>query len=216
MKLRFGFTLAEVLITLGIIGIVAAMTIPTLLQNNYEKQTITKLRQTQSILAQAIRMAQEEYGDISGWDITGINENSAKIIANNLKPFLKIATDCGVYDPNARCTPNSNYKQLNGSKSINFSTYSSAYKIVLLNGIYLYINARDITDNKAICFTVDTNGKFGPNTYGIDTFMFLLDNEGKFIEPAGLDGENCSKDSTGFRCTNYVLRTGNMNYLHKK
>lgn len=37
MRFKFGFTLAEVLITLGIIGIVAAMTIPTLLQNNYEK-----------------------------------------------------------------------------------------------------------------------------------------------------------------------------------
>ena len=37
-KLRFGFTLAEVLITLGIIGVVAAMTIPNLIANNKAKK----------------------------------------------------------------------------------------------------------------------------------------------------------------------------------
>ena len=45
-KVRLGFTLAEVLITLGIIGIVAAMTIPTLMQKYYEKQTVAHLKET--------------------------------------------------------------------------------------------------------------------------------------------------------------------------
>ena len=67
MKKYFGFTLAEVLITLGIIGVVAAITIPNLIQNNYEKRTVSLLRQTQSILAQAVRMAEEEYGSVEGW-----------------------------------------------------------------------------------------------------------------------------------------------------
>ena len=39
-KVKFGFTLAEVLITLGIIGVVAAMTIPTLMQKYYEKARV--------------------------------------------------------------------------------------------------------------------------------------------------------------------------------
>ena len=39
---KVGFTLAEVLITLGIIGVVAAMTIPTLMQKYYEKQPVEK------------------------------------------------------------------------------------------------------------------------------------------------------------------------------
>ena len=43
---RVAFTLAEVLITLGIIGIVAAMTIPTLIVNYQKKQTVSKLKQT--------------------------------------------------------------------------------------------------------------------------------------------------------------------------
>ena len=61
MKLYKGFTLTEILITLGIIGIISAISIPALLQKNYEKRTIVKLRQTQSILTQAIKMAEEEY-----------------------------------------------------------------------------------------------------------------------------------------------------------
>lgn len=76
--MKKGFTLAEVLITLGIIGIVAAMTIPTLLQKNYERQTVVKLRQTQSILTQAIRMTEEEYGDIENWGIKTKDVNSIK------------------------------------------------------------------------------------------------------------------------------------------
>lgn len=73
---KAGFTLAEVLITLGIIGIVAAMTIPNLIQKNYEHQTVTKLKKTHSIISQAMRLASEEYGDPSGWEIFGNTEAS--------------------------------------------------------------------------------------------------------------------------------------------
>lgn len=62
MYKKSAFTLAEVLITLGIIGVVAAMTIPTLLAKYQEKQTVTKLKQTYSILSQAIRSVQEDVG----------------------------------------------------------------------------------------------------------------------------------------------------------
>lgn len=43
-KVQVGFTLAEVLITLGIIGVVAAMTIPTLMTNYQKKSTATQLK----------------------------------------------------------------------------------------------------------------------------------------------------------------------------
>lgn len=47
------FTLAEVLITLGIIGIVAAMTIPTLITNHQKRQTVVKLQRAISVMNQA-------------------------------------------------------------------------------------------------------------------------------------------------------------------
>lgn len=52
---KIAFTLAEVLITLGIIGIVAAMTLPALINKYQQKQTITQLQKVYSVLNQALR-----------------------------------------------------------------------------------------------------------------------------------------------------------------
>ena len=61
-KVKFGFTLAEVLITLGIIGVVAAMTIPTLIANTRSQQYRSRFKKTISTLSQAARMSQAQYG----------------------------------------------------------------------------------------------------------------------------------------------------------
>lgn len=58
-----GFTLAEVLITLGIIGIVAAMTLPTLIQNYKNRVVETRLKKFYSTMNQAVLMAEAQYGD---------------------------------------------------------------------------------------------------------------------------------------------------------
>lgn len=65
---KSGFTLAEVLITLGIIGVVAAMTMPVLV-SNYRKNVVeTRLKKFYSSMNQAIKMAEAEYGDVNQWD----------------------------------------------------------------------------------------------------------------------------------------------------
>ena len=64
------FTLAEVLITLGIIGVVAAMTIPTLIVNTRAQQFRSKFKKTVSTLSQAARLNQAQYG----YDFSGINK----------------------------------------------------------------------------------------------------------------------------------------------
>ena len=61
MTKRFGFTLAEVLITLGIIGVVAAMTIPTLIANTNGAKYRSQFKKTISTLNQAGLMAQAQY-----------------------------------------------------------------------------------------------------------------------------------------------------------
>jgi prepilin-type N-terminal cleavage/methylation domain-containing protein len=92
---KAAFTLAEVLITLGIIGIVAAMTIPTLMGNYQKKATETRLKATYSILANAVRLVEEEYG--TGYDMTeGLSNlswnptNSATVFNKYLAPHLKV------------------------------------------------------------------------------------------------------------------------------
>lgn len=62
-----GFTLAEVLITIGIIGIVAEITIPELTANFQKQKTVTRLKDAYSTLYQAIRFSEIDNGDISTW-----------------------------------------------------------------------------------------------------------------------------------------------------
>ena len=63
------FTLAEVLITLGVIGVVAAMTMPTLIQNHRKQEVVTKLKKIYSMVNQAIKLSEVEYGDHENWDM---------------------------------------------------------------------------------------------------------------------------------------------------
>lgn len=85
-KINYGFTLAEVLITLGIIGVVAAMTMPSLIANHQEKVTVTKVKKVYSILSQAYLIAVEEYGTPDEWGTTARDagdENDENYSAGN-------------------------------------------------------------------------------------------------------------------------------------
>lgn len=74
------FTLAEVLITLGIIGIVASLTLPSLIQKYHEKQRVVQLKKAYSVLQNAFLMAKDEYGEITDWGLT--ITNTGKVDAN--------------------------------------------------------------------------------------------------------------------------------------
>src|SRR5574344_267365 len=85
------FTLAEVLIVLGIIGVIAAMTIPTLIQNYQKNQTVTHLKATYTILYQALKSAEADYGDMSTWDFPTNDDNAqtVKFLHTYMLPYLK-------------------------------------------------------------------------------------------------------------------------------
>ena len=215
LSLKPAFTLAEVLITLGIIGVVAAITIPNLIQKNFEKQTVVKLRETQSILTQAIKMAEEEYGEVPGWGITGHDVKSANIIFNNIKPFLKVALECGLDDSKGRCMYPKNYKMLNGQTyGGNHAIGGAYYKFLLLNGAGIW--CRGDSEYKGgsyiICY-IDVNGKSQPNTIGKDLFDFYYSN-GSIVPVGGPDDKRCNKNNNGWGCAWQVLHNQNMNYLH--
>ena len=225
---KAGFTLAEVLITLGIIGIVAAMTIPNLIQKNYEHQTVAKLKETHSILSQAIRMASEEYGEPSGWDIFGASEENAIKFMNNIKPFIKITTDCGTYDEEGKCMTKGPIYQMN-QKTIWSNSYAKArgyYKFCLMNGSCLWFRTarqNEYVDSKGYIgtFFIDTNGSKQPNAFGWDVFTFNIQND--VLIPEGCDKNfndykiSCkNKNSVGNGCACYMNLNNNMNYLHTK
>lgn len=73
--MKKGFTLAEVLITLGVIGVVAAMTMPTLIQNHKRHEVETKLKKFYSTINQAIKLSEAENGTCNEWDLDMLNHN---------------------------------------------------------------------------------------------------------------------------------------------
>lgn len=88
----YGFTLAEVLITLGIIGIAASMTMPSLIQNHKEKETVAKLKKINSVLSQALISAIDESGTtVDQWNLEGgdSKNGSQYLVDNYFKPYFK-------------------------------------------------------------------------------------------------------------------------------
>lgn len=198
------------------------MTIPNLIQNNYERKTISQLRETQSILSQAMRMAEEEYGDVEGWDLEPYStEESILKVADKLRYFLKIAIDCGTYDPENKCLPTNDYHYRSGDPTNgNHSTTRYIWKFVLLNGSL--IEVRTGGENKRVLtFWIDTNGKKLPNQYGTDYFVFAYSENS--LRPLGAPDSDApyeqqckNKISSGVGCAYYVLNNNNMNYLRNK
>lgn len=84
-----GFTLAEVLITLGIIGVVAAMTLPGLIQNYQKKVTATKLKKFYSTMNQAIKLSEADNGDCDTWEYPTTIENLPVFVNKYLSNYIK-------------------------------------------------------------------------------------------------------------------------------
>ncbi len=216
-----GFTLAEVLITLVIVGVIAAITIPIIHNNYIEQVTVSKVKKFHSTMNQALRLAIANEGvSVDNWDIyeESINMKANKLISP-LKPYLKIMKDCG-YDTSKDCSDAGKIKALNG----NFwhEDSSTYYRLILDDGAVMTIRTHEHNDSsKHKCGTdngvedvcgfifYDVNGNKKPNTIGKDFFCF-------YIHPNHIIGHHafndCNKHSFGWACTNYILQHGDMNY----
>ena len=96
MTKRFGFTLAEVLITLGIIGVVAAMTIPSLLHSTGQQEFKTGFKKMISVLNQVITLNvaidNSDFSTMTGVG-TGTDSNSLYSMLNAKMSVTRTATD---------------------------------------------------------------------------------------------------------------------------
>lgn len=152
--MKNGFTLAEVLITLGIIGIVAAMTIPTLITNYQKKTTATRVKKAYAELLQAIKLSENDNDSMESWTVGNdvSIENTEKYIEKYIMPYYKGLTLCseGLDDKcgNPMSEAGANYLTMNGT------TLSFLYRPT---GIYVII---------------DVNNKSNPNRIGYDAFYF--------------------------------------------
>lgn len=219
--MKKGFTLAEVLITLGIIGIVAAMTLPTLIQKYQDKSDYSQLQKVYSQLLQATLSVEQEYGSISEWGMVANSEESSKLLHDRYKKYFKVLKTCE--DDVTVCLNDITYKSSTGNDYGKFTDVSrSAFQ--LSDGTILMF--RSSMDNLALVnIYVDLNGWRKPNQLGNDFFYFYYIRTDNIIRPAGLYLDENEKqsmfqnyclNSAGYMCTNWLLEKGNKDYLRCK
>ena len=170
---RVAFTLAEVLITLGIIGIVAALTMPSLIAHHRKKVLQTALLKTYSELQQANLKLQTD--GINLYEISSTPER-AQIL---MEQFQGQTTIDGINDWNGS---NNRLKELYGGRGLygHANNHAGSHSTCDNSGIWTDNIGRlwlfNDTD-KQIC--VDINGVKGPNRYGYDYFVFYHDENNK-------------------------------------
>ena len=162
------FTLAEVLSVVVILGVVAAIMIPSTITKVQKRETLTRFRIAYNLLTDITERARIENG---GYPPS--NMNSTDIFNTYFRPYLSIARDCGTGNQqgNDRCFAgqNGSWYNIDNGNGCGYNC-NSYYKVILKNGMSLAAG-----DNSTAGFNifVDINGpKKGYSKLGQDVFMF--------------------------------------------
>lgn len=230
-KKKAAFTLAEVLITLGVIGVVAAMTIPTLISKIQKQQIESQIRENYSSIAQVMKMAEND--DIGPVNIDLSNGSLAinkKWFETYIVPYMKVEQVC--YSTGGCWHKYGVVKTLNGvapiwetkvgisDSLIGGIGYALAFRTA--KGSYFDTDTSSITQtsdifgvdstDNSIQFYFDVNGDRKPNIIGKDIYILVYDSDRGLI-PAGFDRtkeevkENC-ESGNGYWCLWYVKDNG--------
>lgn len=195
-KPKKGFTLAEVLITLGIIGVISAMVVPQLQASVRKQQLRTKFLKTYSMLQQTFKTM--EANDVSLDSGTyKFKQNGffyqtfAKYIKNTQTCYGNYKFPC--YDP----SPSTNrYKSLDGKSTISYAFLDDG-QIVLLDGTLLIFENEIYSQSstmRIIIIFADLNGYNNqPNRLGYDLFAFQFINNQ--LLPMGAEGTKYTGDN---------------------
>ena len=231
------FTLAEVLITLGIIGVVAAISIPSLITKINNKGYAEQLIKTYSILQNVTNKIIEEEGAPSTWRwvIRGTDADDAANdrIIDLYKNKLKVVHYCKSTWGDSKCVDRRSIKyrgldkqgapNIYNNDRVNTDIFGD-YQVVLPDGVVIGFRFSTKTNAvywgmvSALGFTVDINGKKKPNVVGRDIFYFYLDKAtGKVLpfinnESTNKNANTCEVDKSGASCAYRVITEGKMNY----
>jgi len=223
LKKNIAFTLAEIVIVMGIIGVIGVLAVSNAKKDTDVAEKVAQLRKTNQILEAAFATAVMENGTIDTWGTSGGSPSLQ--IWNVIKNYLKFQKVC---DTNTGCWQTGNQYGINGEESSTNIDASQYYpKAILSNGVSItmgtFLNHGDEEYVEEICdILVDVNGTKGLNTYGNDIFGFTVTKEG-LIKPVSLSMyypyptksvggiPNCK--IIGVYCTGWVLKFGNMDYL---
>ena len=233
-----GFTLSEVLITLAIIGVVAALTLPTMIANHQKKVYVVQLQKAISTLEQGFKMMMADDA-VDNLDYTSVFQ----LCANTLQPNGDPAGDCllGAYDSDEATKQffdawkdyfniseintigkDITIYNLNGEADDSRIYNSNDYVIKFADGMWFDMGSGLLTypsyshknevNNKYYqimgCFGIDVNGAKGPNTYGRDIFWLCLSSDGTIGGDYG-DGTKGTCTSDSYAsCVSYLMNNG--------
>ena len=215
MKIN-GFTLAEVLIALVVIGIVSAITIPSLINKTNNEEAVSKLKKTYSTLSQATNQIIAEEGtskaSVGGW------ADNSEHVYQLYKSRLNNTKECGNTTKCFDQIKDVGYKRLDGK---GFDTAwvegSLTRRLILADGVQItFLHKSDTCEfdtysrtNRCVEIGVDVNGAKKPNTWGRDAFRFAITDKG--LQPYGCDID-CIEQGGGSLCACKVLRESAINY----
>ena len=221
---ELAFTLAEVLITLGIIGIVAALTLPNLISNYREKQTITQVKKAYSLLSQALTSAISEYGNLNDWQ-----DDSKEFFDSVIYERLNVVKTCSLP---TKCS-GLNYTRPPAyvlDNGMVFQTTARKTNVEDENGYHQCRtslaqanNSTGIHYGNCAVVMVDLNGSKKPNRAGRDIFEFRVYTDG--VLPAGHTHSNSNDgfdqcnlnfdqvEPLSSNCTAWAVFRENMDYL---
>ncbi len=171
--MKKAFTLAEVLLVVGIIGMVSALTIPNLKNNIDEDTNIAKLKATYGQLEAAIAAVVADYGSKKDAEDSCASGTTLVCFNNLLTSKLDLKLNCQNSNM-SRCYTSEHVKDVDNSDvpDANHGYDMCSYAFILSNGAAVCY--RDDHQGK---FDVDVNGpKKGPNRRGIDIFTLAFDN----------------------------------------
>ena len=211
---KFAFTLAETLVVMGIIGVVAALTIPNLNQSTGDREKVAKVKKIYANLEDALGRATAVYGPVDEW-YNGIDDDKAqtKRIAERMTEFMKLSKNCEFGDG---CINKIYWDDLG---------VDGYYSFILADGTAMALSGG--SSGSTLIFDID--GLKGSNTYGKDVFLFMITSiqgeEVKLYPTWYAIPEDCEntvlKDMVindfGMICGAYwIIKNGNMDYLKCK
>ena len=170
---KVAFTLAEVLITLGIIGVVAAITIPAIVANYQKHVTVVQLKKAYTVFSQALERSVQDNGEVEYWDWQNLDTANQNFGEKYILPYLK-----GV----SKADNAVRWKSLDGSFNDNWGSgiFTGGYMYSTSDGmLFKFSGLPSLNDPVNIRKThlrivIDINGRRGPNRYGRDVFMFSI------------------------------------------
>lgn len=232
---KSAFTTPEVLMIVAITGTVGMLTIPEMIEGQYEFSTYVTLKRDFAVYSDGFNMAIQQNGTPDNWNLGGSGDatglaNINTIISQN----FKVTQNCGT---GSGCFPESTYKNLNGTDNqITLDKDNTYTKMRLADGTSIAIkqwnsncngNWGDTLPLQSVCGIVgiDINGDKAPNTYGQDFFGFAFTKYGLVPLGTAMQGkeysftESCNKRNNaistyenGLSCTAWVIYKGNMDY----